>query len=126
MSAGAGRAEHDPLEVGVLQLFNAALSNILLRTATQAPEDRVPISEALRQVAPWPSVAVDLQHRIDKLTIVTGGNAAVVRLSQKQVFNPSKLLLSDFVSCHSNWTLQEGVFAGVCSTTQSKPIAHTL
>jgi hypothetical protein len=97
-----------------------------MRPAPEATEDRVALSETFRQVAPRATDAVDLRGRINELTVVTSGNAAVSQLSGKQMLNPGKLLVGDFVSFHSNGVVQIDVFAGVCSTATSKSIVHTL
>ena len=61
----------------------------------------LPVAKALRQVAPWYSRTVPVQHRLDKATIVTGGGTDVAQLAGNQVLNPFPPVVAKFIAGHA-------------------------
>lgn len=59
----------DAYEVGVLHFFKNVLQNAPFRPATQPRVDRMPISEALWQAAPFAAVLGNVQHSVEDLEI---------------------------------------------------------
>src|SRR5262249_59287960 len=70
--------------------------------AADPPVRILPVAEALRQVAPWYSCTVPVQHRLDKATIVTGGGTDVAQLAGKQVLNPFPLVVAKSIAGHAS------------------------
>src|SRR5215475_13374303 len=89
MSSHDGTVDHRVLVIAIGgQVLKDVLPDAGFGPAAKPPVRILPVAEALRQVAPWYSRTVPVQHRLDKATIILGGRADVARLTGKQVLDP--------------------------------------
>src|SRR6516165_12094824 len=70
MSLHDGAVDHRVLVIAIgCQVLKDVLPYAGFGPAAEPPVRLLPVAEALRQVAPWYSCAVSIQHRLDKPTI---------------------------------------------------------
>ena len=62
--------------------------------------NRLPIAEALRQVAPWDARAIAVNHGIDEPPIVLGGHPDMTRTSRQEILDPIPLVVAKSVTAH--------------------------
>src|SRR5262245_43135800 len=95
MSPHDGAVDHRVLVIAIGgQVLKDALPYTGFRPAAEPPVRILPVAEALRQVAPWYSRTIPVQHRLDKATIVLGGCADIAQLTGKQVLDPFPLVVA--------------------------------
>src|SRR5215472_3564685 len=68
----------------------------------EPPVGILPFAQALRQIAPWDSRTVPVQHCLDKATIVTRGGTDVAQFAGKQVLNPLPLVIAKSIAGHAS------------------------
>ena len=96
-----GRIDHRVFVVGVRgQMLEDALPDARLGPAGKARMNRLPGSEALRQVPPGHAGPVSVQNRLDKQTIVLGGRAHIPRTSRQKILDPIPLVVAHCVALH--------------------------
>jgi hypothetical protein len=103
MSLHDGAVDHRVLVIAIgCQVLKDALPYAGFGPAAEPPVRILPAAEALRQVAPWYSRTVPVQHRLDKATIVTGSCTGVAQLAGKQVLNPFPLVIAKSIAGHKS------------------------
>src|SRR5262252_5037939 len=87
MSPHDGAVDHRVLVIAIGgQVLKNALPDAGFGPAAEPPVRILPVAETLRQVAPWYSRTVPVQHRLDKPTIVLRGGADISCFPREQVF----------------------------------------
>src|SRR5262244_4665352 len=103
MSPHDGAVDHRVCVIAIgCQMLKDALPYAGFGPAAEPPVRILPVAEALRQVAPWYSCTVPVQHRLDKATIVLGGCADIARLAGKQVLDPFPLVVAKSIAGHAS------------------------
>src|SRR5262249_51708364 len=99
MSPHDGAVDHRVCVIAIgCQVLKDALPYAGFGPAAEPPVRILPVAEALRQVAPWDSRTVPVQHRLDKATIVTGGGTDVAPFAGKQVLDPFPLVVAKSIA----------------------------
>jgi hypothetical protein len=70
--------------------------------AAKAAMRILPITEALRQIAPGQARAIAIEHRLDEPPIVLGGDTHVADASRKQVLDPLPLIVAKSIAVHQS------------------------
>src|SRR5215510_660059 len=103
MSPHDGAVDHRVCVIAIgCQVLKDALPYAGFGPAAEPPVRILPVAEALRQVAPWDSRTVPVQHRLDKATIVTGGGTDVAPFAGKQVLDPFPLVVAKSIAGHAS------------------------
>ena len=87
-----------PFQVRVLQDLEDLPPYALTRPAVEASPDRVPVAEALGQVAPGSTSLGDPQHGVDEQAVVLGGDATKALASGQEVFDAVPIFVADGVA----------------------------
>src|SRR5215471_8368645 len=102
MSPHDGAVDHRIFVIAIgCQVLKDALPDTGFGPAAEPPVRILPVTKALRQVAPWYSRTVPVQHRLDKPAIVTAGGTDVAQLAGKQVLNPFPLVVAKSIAGHA-------------------------
>ena len=104
MGPDHGAVEDQPLQVGVLQLLEDPEPDALGGPAIEPLPHRVPLAEALGDVAPGGAGLADPEHGIDEETIVLGGDAGVAGPAGEEVLDPFPVFIRYRVATHG-WML---------------------
>src|SRR5262249_54600694 len=103
MSPYDGAVDHRVFVIAVgCQVPKDALPYAGFGPAAEPPVRILPVAEALRQVPPWDSRTVPVQHRLDKATIVARGGTNAAPLAGKQVLNPFPLVVAKSIAGHAS------------------------
>src|SRR5262245_48403960 len=94
VGADDGGVEDEPLQILVLEGAEELAPDALARPAAEAPEDGVPVAEALWQVAPGGAGLGDPQDGVDEQAVVLGGDTRLSCPSGQQVFDALPVLVS--------------------------------
>jgi len=87
------------VRVGRQKLERRAPHAALGRSA-EARVNRLPIAEALRQVAPWDARAIAVNHGIDEPPIVLGGHPDMTVTSRQEILDPVPLVVAKGITAH--------------------------
>ena len=97
VGAHDGGVDDQVFEVGIFdQRMENTFPSALLGPAAEALENAVPVAERWRQIAPRRARTRDLQHRIDKQTIVVAVPPFVSLLTRNKPFDALPLRVRQF------------------------------
>src|SRR5580693_528605 len=107
MSTHDGRIDHRVFVVGVLgQILEDPLPDAGLGPAGKARMNRLPVSEALRQVPPRHAGPISVQNRLNKQTIVRRRDAHMPQATRQQILDPVPLVVVQSISPHRSALLK--------------------
>jgi len=96
-----GAVDHRVFVVGVGgEMFEDLLPDPALGPAAEPTMGILPITEALRQIAPWDAGAVTIEHRFDESAIVLRAGANMADPPRQQVLDPLPLVIAQSISGH--------------------------
>ena len=96
-----GAVDHGVFVVRVgCQKFEHRAPHAALGPSAKARVNRLPIAEALRQVAPWNAGAIAVDHGVDKQPIVLGGHPDMTVTSGQKILDPIPLVVAKRVTAH--------------------------
>jgi hypothetical protein len=75
------------------QNFEDPLPNTSFAPAIASPEDRVPVTESLRQITPGGSCLRDPQHSVYRQSIILARSARIARLARQVRLDPPPLFI---------------------------------
>lgn len=103
MGAHDGAVDHGVFVIGIgRQKLEHPAPHPALGPSTEARVNRLPVTEALRQVAPGNAGAIALDHGIDKQPVVPGGHPDVTNPSRPKILDPIPLVVAQGVTAHQS------------------------
>jgi hypothetical protein len=101
MGPDNGGIEHHVLVVAIFcQCLEDTFKNAALTPSSQALVSILPITEALRKIAPWNARAIAVKHGLDKQAVIRRRSPDVAFTARKKVFDPFPLIVSQSITTH--------------------------
>ena len=92
--------EQQSLQVGQLDRLEHASPNARFRPAVEPLKDRIPLAVTLGQIPPRSPASSNPNHAVHKPPIVFPMRTRIPFLAWEKLFDPSPLLVREFVSTH--------------------------
>ncbi len=94
VGANNGAVDHQPFEVGILQLAEDPFPDSLARPSIKPSPNRIPIAKTFGQIAPWGAGFRNPENGINEEPII-GGNARVAFFSRQKILDAFKVFIRD-------------------------------
>ena len=95
MGAHNGAVDHRIFVVGICgEMLKYPLPHPAFGPTTEPQMDLCPVTEPLRQIAPWHAGTITVEHRLDEQPIVRRGHPHRAFASRQQVFDPFPLIVT--------------------------------